>query len=59
VIYQAATPKIFNIITVRRHCGLSTFVVRTPDDMSDRGYSSLQWAADVATALPCSRQSNT
>lgn len=58
VIYQAATPKIFNIITVRRHCGLSTFVVRTPDDMTDRGYSSLQWAADVAATLPCSKQSN-
>ena len=52
VLYQAATPFIFNDITVSRHSGLSTFVVKDADDMNERGYSSLKWASDVASSLP-------
>ncbi len=52
VVYANATPKIFNTLNIYRHCGLSTNAVTSPDDMDTRGYSSLQWASDVASALP-------
>lgn len=52
VSYEAATPRIFNTLTIHHHCGLSTYVARTPADLETRGYSGLQWATKVATALP-------
>ena len=52
VTYAAATPAIFSTLKIARHCGLSTFVVKSAADMSDKNYYRLQWAADVAATLP-------
>jgi len=56
VSYAAATPMIFNTLTIRRHCGLSTYVAQTPDDMHSHGYDRLQWADEIASALPWLQQ---
>lgn len=55
VLYADATPRIFNSLTIQRHCGLSTNVVRSADEMDLKGYAGLQWAADVASSLPWAR----
>lgn len=56
VIYSAATPKLWNRLTLDSHCGLSTFI-GTPDGTggyrpySYGNYSTLEWYRDVACAL--------
>lgn len=52
VVYKAATPKVFSTLTISRHSGLSTGLIREPADMTTLGYSDLQWASDAASALP-------
>lgn len=52
VVYAASTPSIFSTLKISRHCGLSTFVVKTANDMNDMNYYRLQWATDVAATMP-------
>lgn len=51
VIYKAATPRVLGSIYIYYHCGLSTFPLRTASDATNAGYYTLQWYADVASAL--------
>lgn len=51
VTYQASTPYIFNEIKVDSHCGLTTYILRRPEDVEVKNYNSLEWYADVASAL--------
>ena len=52
VIFAGATPYIFNSLTLFRHCGLSTNIIRSQSDYTARGYNELQWAKEVASTLP-------
>lgn len=47
VIYEAATPKIWNRYPVYRHSGLSTYVFNSPEGFTAKGYDGLAWASDV------------
>lgn len=56
VTYKANTPWLWERdpwykVKVDWHCGLSTYVMRSPDDAATNGYSRLQWYGDVASAL--------
>lgn len=56
VTYSAATPWLWERdpwykVKIDWHCGLSTFVMDSPDDAQTNGYSQLQWYDDVASAL--------
>lgn len=50
VVYKAATPKFWDILTINHHSGLSTYL---PDfaNTNRYNYDNLQWAGDVASAL--------
>lgn len=52
VTYKAATPAIFNSITISTHCGLSTRIPASEASISSSGYDQLQWTTDVASMLP-------
>lgn len=49
VLYKAATPTVFGSIYLDAHCGLSSFILRTPEDAMTKGYNRLQWYHDVAS----------
>lgn len=51
VVYQAATPWIFDTVKVDSHCGLSTYVLRRESDADNKGYRQLSWYTDVASCL--------
>lgn len=51
VVYEASTPWIFNSIKVDAHCGLTTYILRSPQDANNKNYSRLMWFQDVATNL--------
>ncbi|MBD5235077.1 MAG: hypothetical protein HDS61_01445 [Barnesiella sp.] len=50
VIYSASTPNIWNILILRHHSGLSTYL---PEFSATNryNYDNLQWAKDVASTL--------
>lgn len=51
VVYQAATPWIFNLVRVDHHCGLTTYILRREEDAFNKGYYNLSWYRDVASGL--------
>lgn len=50
VIYKAATPQFWEILTIDHHSGLSTFIPNE-SQANKYHYDNLQWADDVASAL--------
>ncbi|MDE6498052.1 MAG: hypothetical protein K2L21_05275, partial [Muribaculaceae bacterium] len=52
VTYKAATPAIFNTLSINTHCGLSTYTPVDAADLATSGYDELQWTSAVASALP-------
>lgn len=53
VLYQAATKSVnmVNKYDVDAHCGLTTYILRSPQDAYTKNYNALDWYADVASAL--------
>lgn len=51
VIYRAATPMIWNVVPIKTHSGLSTYILRQPESAQYRNYNQLAWYDDVASAL--------
>ncbi len=53
VSFRGATDRIqmVNRFDVRRHCGLTTYILFTPQDASRQSYSQLRWYRDVASRL--------
>lgn len=51
VLYENATPWLWNQVPLTEHCGLSTYIMRTADDAAHKAYSTLSWYADVASNL--------
>ncbi len=48
VPYQAATPWILNIIEVKVHCGLTTYILNTANDkQAEAYYKTLDWYRDA------------
>jgi hypothetical protein len=48
ILYKANTAMIWNRVTIRSHCGLSTYPLTASTSASTYGYSDLQWYNDVA-----------
>lgn len=38
-------------IPIKEHCGLSTYIMKSPDDVQTKNYGTLSWYEDVASAL--------
>ena len=51
VIYKNATPKLWNVVPLTHHSGLSTYILRNPDSANNKNYNTLSWYADVASEL--------
>ncbi len=53
VCFRGATERIYmvNRFYVRRHCGLTTHILYTPEDAAKNGYSQLKWYRDVVSRL--------
>lgn len=51
VIYKAATPKLWNVVPLTYHCGLSTYILRNSESVNNKNYDTLSWYADVASEL--------
>ncbi len=51
VSYEEATPYLWSAVELLHHSGLSTYILPSYDDASDRGYNTLDWWADAASAL--------
>lgn len=48
VVYAAATPRLWNRISLEYHCGLSTYPLENAAAASTKNYNTLVWYADVA-----------
>lgn len=51
IAYQAATPKLWDYLPIKAHCGLSTYIVAKPTLLNYKNYQTLEWYADVVSAL--------
>lgn len=51
VVYEDATPWLWNQVPLTEHCGLSTYIMRSADDAEHKAYSTLSWYADVVSNL--------
>lgn len=51
IIYKAATPRIFNILTISCHSGLSTNILTSTNDADRGNYRQLDWYTDVVSSL--------
>lgn len=50
VLYDAATP-FLRRVPIDNHCGMSTFILRTPQSCTKNKYNELSWYRDVASLL--------
>lgn len=50
VAYHNATPYLWSSIQIKAHCGLSTYILLSPENYTTYGYDTLQWWNDVASA---------
>ncbi len=48
VIYAAATPRLWNRISLEYHCGLSTYPLENTAAASTKNYNTLAWYSDVS-----------
>ena len=48
VIYAAATPRLWNRISLEYHCGLSTYPLENAAAASTKNYNTLAWYSDVS-----------
>ena len=51
ITYAAATPFLWNRVALDRHNGLSTMILASAADAQTKKYDTLQWYADVASAI--------
>ncbi|MDE6040642.1 MAG: hypothetical protein K2F99_03595 [Muribaculaceae bacterium] len=51
VRYNASTPLLWNSLYLTHCCGLSTYILRTPANVSYKNYDTLDWYSDVASNL--------
>lgn len=51
IVYKAATPRIFNIITINCHSGLSTNILTSTNDADRGNYRQLNWYTNVISSL--------
>lgn len=51
VLYEAATPRLWNQIDINEHSGLSTFIMESDARFTLKNYDQLDWFVDVASAL--------
>ena len=52
VVYGAATRNGIGNLYIDRYCGLGSFAIDNPSDISWRGYNTLQWWKDVVSVAP-------
>ncbi len=52
VVYGAATRTGIGNVYFDRYCGLGTFAIDQPQDITWRGYNTLQWWKDVVSYAP-------
>lgn len=58
VIYKASTPSLFNVIDLDRYCGLGSYVILDPREISLFNYSEREWYRDVVSRSPLLRLEN-
>lgn len=51
VAYKNNTPKLWNVMDIEHHCGLSTNILSEPEDADFKNYRQLDWWTDVASSL--------
>lgn len=53
IIYEAATPTLWQELNIDTHCGLSTYIFTSADDeiAANRNYNTLSWYNDVVSYL--------
>lgn len=47
VVYEAATPRVWNRLDIEHHCGLSTYILNSTSENTTRNYNTLSWYNDV------------
>ncbi len=51
VVYENNTPRLWNVLDIEHHCGLSTNILSEPGDADFKNYRQLDWWTDVASSL--------
>lgn len=51
VLYEAATPFLWNRLAVESHCGLTTYIFENEAQSRIKGYDTTSWFSDVASEL--------
>lgn len=53
ILYKAHTPSLWgSLLDIKRHSGLSTYILRNADDAKTLGYEELAWWQDVVHGTP-------
>lgn len=56
VLYKAETPLLWDALSLSKHHGLSTYILRSANDITNKNYNTLSWYSDVASYLPINNQ---
>lgn len=51
VLYEAATPFLWNRLAIESHCGLTTYIFENEAQSRIKGYDTTSWFSDVASEL--------
>lgn len=51
VLFEAATPYLWNRLEIKSHCGLSTYIFENEAQSRIKGYNTTSWFSDVASVL--------
>lgn len=47
VVYKASTPRLWDAIALKKHCGLSTYIFADRTSFAQKGYDTLAWPQKV------------
>lgn len=51
VLYEDATPSLWNRLVIESHCGLTTYIFDKESQTAIKGYNTTSWYRDVASQL--------
>ena len=51
VLYKNSTPRIWDEVDIKYHCGISTYIVDDESKLTNKNYHTLQWYTDVVSKL--------
>ncbi len=51
IVFEAATERLWDRIEIKKHCGLSAYMIRKQSNLTAKNYNTLSWYADVVSHM--------